>query len=231
MIFKPVTHVLFDMDGLILNTENLYTIAFQNILSRFGKDYTFELKQRLMGLQSLETAKLIIKELDLPMTVEEFLEESNKEFEKLFPDTQVLPGAARLIEHFSKHKVPIGLATSSSLESYHLKTDKHHQQLFSLFPYKTFGSSEPEVKNGKPSPDIFIVAASKFPQQPTPDQCLVFEDAVNGVKAARAAGMQVVMVPDPRVNKKDTEEATLVLKSLEDFKPELFGLPPFENEQ
>lgn len=76
----------------LTDTENLYTIAFQNILSRFGKDYTFELKQRLMGLQSLETAKIIIEELDLPMTVEQFLEESNKEFVKLFPDTQVLPG-------------------------------------------------------------------------------------------------------------------------------------------
>lgn len=74
------------------DTEDLYTVAFQNILSRFGKFYTFELKQQLMGSKSIETAKTIISELDLPLTVEEFLVESNKEFEKLFPDTEVLPG-------------------------------------------------------------------------------------------------------------------------------------------
>lgn len=227
--FKPVTHVLFDMDGLILNTEELYTVAYQNVLNDYGKTYTFELKTKLMGFQSHESAKTIISELNLPLTPEEFNEATKKQFELIFPDTQVMPGAKRLIEHLHKHNVPIALATSSSIESYELKVNKHHQELFSLFQYKTFGSSDAEVKRGKPYPDIFLVSAKRFPDKPQPHQCLVFEDAVNGVKAARAAGMQVVMVPDPRTDKCLTAEATLVLNSLEEFKPELFGLPPFDN--
>ncbi|KAJ8709190.1 hypothetical protein PYW07_009016 [Mythimna separata] len=228
MAFRPVTHVLFDMDGLILNTEDLYTVAFQNIVSQYGKNYTFDLKLKLMGLQTHETADMVVSALNLPITSEQFIEESKKQFDVLFPDTKLMPGAKRLIEHFHNNNIPIGLATSSSKESYDLKVNKHHTELFSLFPNKTFGSSDPEVKNGKPQPDIFLVSAKRFPDNPKPEQCLVFEDAVNGVLAAKAAGMQVVMVPDPRVPKNLTADATLVIDTLVDFKPELFGLPPFK---
>ncbi|XP_046971907.1 pseudouridine-5'-phosphatase-like [Vanessa cardui] len=228
MLFKPVTHVLFDMDGLLLNTEEYYMIGFQQVASRYGKEFTFDLKCKIMGKQSQELASSIIKELDLPLTAEEFLFETRKIFDKLFLQSKVMPGVEKLLLHLHKHKVPMGLATSSSKETYDLKVTNHHE-LFQLFPYKTWGTSDPNVKRGKPYPDIFLIAAAKFPDAPSPDKCLVFEDSLNGVKAAVAAGMQVVMIPDPRFDRNQAPEATLILSSMEDFRPEVFSLPPFDD--
>ena len=90
-------------------------------------------------------------------------------------------------------------------------------------------SDDPEMKHGKPAPDIFQLAASRFSVKPTsPSNVLVFEDAPNGVQAGRAANMNVVMVPDSRVDSSLCTKAHLVLKSLEEFDPEIWGLPPFD---
>jgi len=107
-----------------------------------------------------------------------------------------------------------------------LKT-QNHKDLFSNFDFILTCGSDPEVKIGKPAPDAFLVAKSRFKKVPDVKQCLVFEDAPNGVEAAIAAGMQVVMVPDPRIPENLRKNATLVLNSLDDFDPALFGLPPF----
>ncbi|GBP36160.1 Pseudouridine-5'-phosphatase [Eumeta japonica] len=227
MEFKRATHVLFDMDGLILNTEDLYTIGFQQLASRYDKEFTFALKCKIMGKQTKEFAKDIIEDLELPLSVDEFVTETKAIFNDLFPTCELKLGAKKLIVHLHKHNVPIGLATSSSIESYELKT-QNHKELFDLFSCYTWGSSDPDVKRGKPHPDVFLVAAGKFPTKPKPEDCLVFEDSLNGVTAARAAGMQVVMVPDPHLDKALASEATLVVNTLLDFQPELFGLPPYD---
>lgn len=78
----------------------------------------------------------------------------------------IFAGVKKLIEHLHKHNIPIGLATSSSRETYELKV-QNHRELFELLSYKTWGSSDPEVKRGKPYPDIFIVASKKFPDKPS----------------------------------------------------------------
>ena len=91
-------------------------------------------------------------------------------------------------------------------------------------------SDDPAVTRGKPHPEIFQVASSRFTVPPlAPENVLVFEDAPNGVQAARAAGMNVVMVPAEYVNKALYSKASQVLTSLENFDPGLWGLPPFHN--
>ncbi|XP_030382908.1 probable pseudouridine-5'-phosphatase isoform X2 [Scaptodrosophila lebanonensis] len=227
-VLRNVTHCIFDMDGLLLDTERLYSEAMQKILDPYGKTFTFDVKEQIMGLQTRQVAEFMIKTYDLPFTWEQYSEKQRDNAKALMMDAQMMPGAERLLRHLHANNVPFALATSSGADMVELKTT-HHRELFDLFNHRVCGSTDKDVKNGKPAPDIFLVAKDRFEDKPAAGDCLVFEDSPNGVTAAISAGMQVVMVPDPRLSKERCNNATQVLRSLEDFKPEEFGLPPFKD--
>ncbi|KAK2719788.1 pseudouridine-5'-phosphatase-like isoform X5 [Artemia franciscana] len=210
------------------DSERLYTVVIEEIAGKYGKIYTWEMKSKLMGRIGREAAAALVETVGLPITPEEYIYQSQEIFRRVFPSCEVMPGAEKLVRHLKSKKIPIAVATSSSEETFKLKTT-NHREFFKIFDHIVFGSSDPEVKNGKPAPDIFLICASRFPDKPAPENCLVFEDAPNGVTAALAAGMQVVMVPDPRMDELNRSRATFCVDRLENFKPEVFGLPPYDS--
>lgn len=216
------------MDGLLLDTEPIYDTVIGDIVKSYSKSYPDELKLKIMGRTDQMFAKIVTEDLNLPITEQEFLDRFYGICRQRFLHVNLLAGVEQLIKHLHQHNIPFCLATSASCEIAEIKM-KSHQHLFDLFSHKVMGSTDPEVKNGKPAPDIFLIAASRFATKPNPSDCLVFEDAPNGVRSAVAAGMQCVMVqPDSMIADEQRNIATLVLNSLEDFQPELFGLSPFE---
>ncbi|KRY83155.1 Pseudouridine-5'-monophosphatase [Trichinella pseudospiralis] len=211
--FKKVSHVIFDMDGLLLNTEDYYTEAQDTYLRKFGKTFTWELKCRQMGRTQREGFQLVIDEYKLPVSLDEMLVEVHSHLEMLFPHCQLMPGAERLVNHLHNHRIPMALCTGSTEHCYRIKS-QNHQQVFSKFHHYLFTSDDPEVKHGKPNPDCFLICNSRFAEPPPVENVLVFEDAINGVEAALKAGMQVVMVPDHRMSTELRERATLCIDSL-----------------
>ncbi|KAF9793713.1 hypothetical protein SFRURICE_003537 [Spodoptera frugiperda] len=225
--YKKVTHCIFDMDGLLLDTELVYKKMITQLCANYGHKYTDELMMKILGGTEQRLSEILCKELKLPITPTEFRDQLLVLGDTMLAGAPLLDGAERLIRHLHATKVPFALATSSSARSVETKIAQY-KELFSYFHHMVMGSTDKEVKYGKPHPDIFLVAAARFPDKPHPSKCLVFEDSPHGVTAGVKAGMQTVMVPDPHLDKKLTTHATIVLPSLSKFQPELFGLPPFK---
>jgi len=225
---QPITHVIFDMDGLLLDTEKFYTVVQEKILAEYGKTFDWSLKAKMMGKKALEAGAIFVEDTGLTgiLTPEEFIKRREAMLYAMFPDSELMPGAERLIRHLHANNVPMAVATSSHRRHFDLKTT-NHGPLFALMHHIVTGD-DAAVIHGKPSPDIFLVAAARFEDaEMASSNVLVFEDAPSGVAAAHAAGMPVVMVPDPNLEKSLCQEADQVLTSLLELDPTHWGLPAF----
>ena len=216
MILSDYSHVIFDLDGVLLDTEKLYTQATQSVVGEYGKTFDWSLKSLMMGRHELEAAELLVKTLELPITAQEYLRRSGPIAEGLFPTAAELPGAEAFVALLSERGHALAVGTSSIRRLYDLKTS--HLPWFSRFSAVVSGD-HPEVHALKPAPDIFLAAARAIGGDPA--RCLVVEDSPAGVLAARAAGMSVIAIPDPALPSERFAEAQLIVRSYSELRARL----------
>ncbi|KAI9217183.1 HAD-like domain-containing protein [Blastocladiella britannica] len=226
------THCLFDMDGLLLNTEDKYTEVSQLILERFGQKYEMSLKLKLMGRREDEAAEIFVRETGVSLTPNEYLAERRRLHIEVFPTCTPLPGVVRLVTHLRQLAIPMAVATSSHRDMYVLKA-QFNGALFDLFQGNVTTGDDAKISRGKPAPDIFLVAQEELGIPVASSvSAIVFEDAESGVRAGLAAGMHVVWVRDARLPVTDEareleKQCFAVLGSLVDFEPAWIGLPAY----
>jgi len=220
-----ITHIIYDNDGLLLDTEPFYTKVHEILAARYGKVFDWTVKSKMIGLRAEDSANVLIRSLKLPLSVPEYLEARKHMLAELFPQAEPLHGAVRLTMHLHRAGIPQAVATSSDLFNFKLKITRH-EEWFRIFECIVTGD-DPEIKRGKPHPDMFIVTAKRL--KAPPSSCLVFEDSPAGVDAARAAGMYVVAVPDPNMDDNAYPTAHQIVRSLNDVDLPSWDLPPLQD--
>ncbi|KAI1733130.1 haloacid dehalogenase-like hydrolase domain-containing protein [Ditylenchus destructor] len=233
-----ITHVIFDFDGVLLDSERQYSVANSRCLANFGGGpFTVEMKAAQMGRKKPDAVRVLLEMNNLVGKVDanEYMKHYDMLLDELIPLALELPGASKLIDHFHSNAVPLAICTGSDNEEFTLKIRRFSHWLEKIpLAQVVLAGSDPEVKNGKPHPDPYLVTLKRFPAPPvSPSNVLVFEDSINGVRSALAAGLNVVMIPQKEFlpsgwdEIKPTLKVAEILESLEHFDPLKYGLPAF----
>ena len=224
-LHKKIKAAIFDLDGTLLDTQRLYDEANQLVISQYGngKPYNTELKEFIHGKSPIFGNKYMIEHFGIKLTLEEFMEKKAQYLNNKIPECKPIEGAKELT-HLLKHKYGLktAIATSSLKESVNSKLTNHQEWIKSDIDLMITGEDKRIIK-GKPSPDIFLIAAKELGVRP--EECIIFEDAINGIQAGLNSGASIVIgLPDPNV-KSIMENLTydkcktklFILNSLKDF--------------
>ena len=202
--------VVFDLDGLMFNTEELYQWVGGELLRRRGCTFDGELLDAMMGRQQRVALQIMIDWHNLSDTVEVLATETEQIFELILGERLALmPGLTELLGALETANIPKAVGTSSGR-----RFVKNVLSRFGLEPRFQFMLTAEDVVEGKPSPEIYLTAAKHFGIDPS--EMMVLEDSQNGCRAAVAAGAFAVAVPGGHSRTHDFSGAAFIADTLAD---------------
>src|SRR3972149_9638798 len=207
--------VIFDMDGVMIDSEPLWEKAERILLARRGIDYNHTYRDKIVGLNQKDSGRLLKETFNLPETIEELLAERIDLIVRIYEEElELIPSLKTILKELKKSGFLLALASSSPLRVINLVLNR-----FSLNQFFSVVVSGESVEFGKPHPDIYLYTSKKLGVAPR--ECVVFEDSINGVKSAKSAGMTCIAIPDKRLNQKEFQIADLVIDRLDKISVQL----------
>lgn len=200
--------VIFDMDGVLVNSEPFYVEVEQKNFRQLGLTISEEEHQTYQGTATDQMWKLIKEKHRVDQSVEDLVEMTNKLVTPYFNSLKIIEpmqGVEQLIKNLKEKGFPLALASSSYSDMIEIILQKS-----GLKKYFEVVVNSRMVGSSKPEPDIFMLAAKKLKVQP--ENCLVIEDSTNGIKAAKAAGMFCLAFAGPGSELQDQSRADLIVK-------------------
>ncbi|HWH54202.1 MAG TPA: HAD family phosphatase [Gaiellaceae bacterium] len=207
--------VVFDLDGLLLDTEQLWDEVREELAREGGGRWHERAQRDMMGMSSPEWSRYMHDEIGLSESPAEINAEVVRRMEERYRNhLPLLPGAVEAVERLAA-RWPLGLASSSNRELIDLALE-----LAGLSELFVATVSSEEVSRGKPAPDVYLEAARRLGV--APDRSAAVEDSHNGIRSAKAAGMQVVVIPNPHFppDPEALQLADVVVDSLADLTPD-----------
>jgi HAD superfamily hydrolase (TIGR01509 family) len=201
--------VVFDLDGLLLDSEQVWDAAREELADERGGQWHPQAQRDMMGMSSPEWSRYMHDVIGLPEPPEEINAEVVSRLERRYREhLPVIPGAQEAVERLAE-RWPLALASSSNRELIDLAL--HLMGIADRF--QTTVSSE-EVARGKPAPDVYLEAARRLGVEPT--RAAAIEDSHNGIRAAKAAGMRVIAIPNKHFppDEEALAQADVVLENL-----------------
>jgi HAD superfamily hydrolase (TIGR01509 family) len=187
---SPISAVVFDMDGVLVDTEHLWDEVREELTTEWGGRYTPEAQEAMMGMSSLEWSRYLHETVGLREAPERINQEVvRRMLARYGVELPVIPGAIEAVRRLDAAGYRLAVASSSNREL--IDAVLRRLELAALFEVTV--SSE-EVERGKPAPDVYLEAARRLEVEPA--ECVAIEDSASGIRAARAAGMRVIAYPN-----------------------------------